>query len=286
MRSDYVRRTPFAPIGKAILRTAHALDLGPWIRDLLRGMGYELRWVGPVVGTSITVSANPEIWHSQVWPIATYSPWLNDQAFTLLYNQIKHHTLVDHYLCYDLWQLVPEVAKLDRGDLIEVGSWRGGTGCVIATRAALCKLPNMVYLCDTFRGVVKAGTLDTFYQGGEHADASLENVNELVDRLGLRNVEVLTGIFPEETGQCIADREFRFCHIDVDVYQSAADVVEWVWPRLVAGGMIVYDDYGFRGCEGVTRFVNEQRLKPDRLILHNLNGHAICIKTADLHITG
>jgi hypothetical protein len=100
-----------------------------------------------------------------------------------------------------------------------------------------------------------------------------------VRRLGLKNVKVLIGVFPEETGHRVAHREFRF-YIDVDVYQSAADVVEWVWPRLVAGGMIVYSDYGFRGCEGVIRFVNEQRLKPDQLILHNLNGHAIAIKTA------
>jgi O-methyltransferase len=286
MRSDYVRSTAFARISTAFFRAVHALRLGPLTKDLLRMMGYELRWVGPVVGASMSASADPNIWHSQVWPFATYSPWITDTAFTRVYDRIKHHTLVDHYLCYDLWQLVAEIAKLDGGDLIEVGSWRGGTGCVIATKAALCKLANTVYLCDTFKGVVKAGTLDTFYQGGEHADTSPEIVNGLVRRLGLRNVEVLTGIFPEETGQRIADREFRFCHIDVDVYQSAADVVEWVWPRLVAGGMIAYDDYGFRGCEGVTRFVNEQRLKPDRLILHNLNGHAICIKTAHPHIIG
>src|ERR1700687_1753935 len=200
MRSDYVRSTPFARIGTALLRAAHALGLGPWISDLLRLMGYELRWVGGITGASITVSANPEIWHSQVWPFATYSPWLNDRAFTLLYNRVKHHTLADHYLCYDLWLLVAEAAKLGRGDLLEIGSWRGGTGCVIARRAELCKLPNKVYLCDTFKGVVKAGALDTFYKGGEHADTSPEIVNELVHRLGLRNVEVLTGIFPEETG--------------------------------------------------------------------------------------
>ena len=54
--------------------------------------------------------------------------------------------------------------------------------------------------------------------------------------------------------------------------------------RLVTGGLIVLDDYGFKGCEGVTRFVNEQRLKPDRLVLHNLNGHAVAIKTGQSHL--
>jgi hypothetical protein len=32
------------------------------------------------------------------------------------------------------------------------------------------------------------------------------------------------------------------------------------------------------GCEGITRFVNEQVPMPDRLVIHNLNGHAIVIK--------
>jgi O-methyltransferase len=54
--------------------------------------------------------------------------------------------------------------------------------------------------------------------------------------------------------------------------------------RLVTGGFVVFDDYGFKGCEGVTRFVNEQRLKPDRLVLHNLSGHAIAIKQDYSHL--
>ena len=59
-----------------------------------------------------------------------------------------------------------------------------------------------------------------------------------------------------ETGCLVEDRKFRFCHLDVDVYQSAAEAVEWIWSRLVTGGLIVFDDYGLKGCEGVTRFVN------------------------------
>jgi hypothetical protein len=52
MRSDYVRSTPFARTGVALLRAVHALRLGAWTKDLLLRMGYELRWVGPVTGAS------------------------------------------------------------------------------------------------------------------------------------------------------------------------------------------------------------------------------------------
>jgi O-methyltransferase len=40
----------------------------------------------------------------------------------------------------------------------------------------------------------------------------------------------------------------------------------------------VFDDYGFPACPGVTRFVDEQRCRKDRLVLHNLNGHGIVVK--------
>ena len=130
--------------------------------------------------------------------------------------------------------------------------------------------------------MVKAGSADPLYRGGEHSDTSRRKVEELiVERLELDNVKILEGVFPDETSPLVTDRRFRFCHIDVDVYRSAKDVVEWIWSRLVIGGIVVYDDYGFQGCEGITRFVEEQTGLPDRLLFHNLNGHAIIVKTSE-----
>ena len=96
--------------------------------------------------------------------------------------------------------------------------------------------------------------------------------------LKLDNIEIFTGIFPEDTGDQVDNLKFRLCHIDVDVYQSAKDVTEWIWERLVPGGMIVYDDYGWDTTPGIARYVNSQLQLKDRIVLHNLNGHAIVIK--------
>ena len=41
---------------------------------------------------------------------------------------------------------------------------------------------------------------------------------------------------------------------------------------------MVFDDYGFSGCEGVTKFVNELRVNSQLFFIHNLNGHAIFVK--------
>jgi O-methyltransferase len=219
--------------------------------------------------------------YEPVRPLATFAPWRMDPLFQQTYEAVKEYTYVDIYRCYELWTLVEQSGKLDGGALLEVGVWRGGSGAIIARKAKSVGISDPVYLCDTFSGVVKASSKDvTFYKGGEHADTSQELVQELTHgQLGLDNVYILKGIFPDKTARIISSTRLRFCHIDVDTYLSAKDTFEWIWERLVIGGIVIFDDYGFKYCEGVTRFVDELRGLPERLIIHNLNGHAILIKT-------
>jgi O-methyltransferase len=217
-------------------------------------------------------------WYCSAQPEATLAPWLGDEDFLHCEDVVRCHTLVDRYRLYELWQLVAQVAKLPSGDLLEMGVWRGGTGALIAARARQLGLDDPVWLCDTFAGVVKTSGADPSYAGGEHSDADPSQVRDLITGIGLSGIDILEGVFPEDTGDRIADREFRLCHFDMDVYDSTSDAFAWVWPRLVAGGVCVFDDYGFESCAGVTRFVDEQRELAGRTIVHNLNGHAILIK--------
>jgi O-methyltransferase len=215
--------------------------------------------------------------HELAFPIATYAPWRSDREFQSVYRTVRRNTLVDVWRCYELWSLLGELRDVP-GAILEVGVWRGGTGALMAARAAGLGLEDTVYLCDTWTGVAKSGDVDIYYRDGKHDDASQEIVEQLVTRMRLPNVELLRGVFPEETGDRIPDQTFRLCHCDVDVYESAKGVLEWVWPRLAKGGVVVFDDYGFPACPGVTQLVDEQRLRDDRLVLHNLNGHGLIVK--------
>ncbi len=225
-----------------------------------------------IVGIDLT-----RISFSKVKPFANYEPWKLDTEFLTLYRSLRGFTLVDIYRCYELWTLINEVKQLD-GDIIEVGVWRGGTGTLIAKKASLLGLKSTVYLCDTFSGVVKAGDKDTDYTGGEHSDTSSDLVKKLLEKNGIKNTEVVTGIFPDDNRELFKNKKFRFCHIDVDVYQSAKDVFNYVFPGMPVGAMVVFDDYGFKACYGVTKFVDENRGLADRIVIHNLNGHAIIVK--------
>jgi len=226
----------------------------------------------------IGIAALPDLKYGGIYSQSAYSPWNGDAAFQQVLSAIRSHTLVDEYRCYELWRLCGQIGALEQGDILEVGVWRGGTGCLLARRCVDLNLGGKVFLCDTFTGVAKAGRQDSAYVGGEHADTSATIVLDLVRRMGLPNVEVLQGIFPDATAQRIAGRRFRFCHIDVDVHESASQTFDWVWPRLVPGGIVVFDDYGFYSCGGVTRLVDRMIGKPDRLVVYNVNGHALVIK--------
>ena len=214
---------------------------------------------------------------SLLFPKSTYSPWLNDELFMKTYDVIKDNTLVDMYRCFELWQIGKRL-KNSTAAIIEVGVWRGGTAALLA-KANNNNSP--VYLCDTFEGVAKAGEKDNQYKGGEHADTSIETVEKLMKQLDISGYHILKGIFPDVNADQVADQKFKICHIDVDVYDSAKDIFNWVWQRMIVGGVVVFDDYGFAACAGITQLVNELAdSTPDAFFVHNINGHGLLIKTA------
>lgn len=250
-----------------------------FIVNTLRKKGFEVIKKTKVNGeTEFSVDG---LYYGLNIPNANYSPWLGDKKFLNIYEKIKANTLVDIYRCYELWQLIEQTQKLnDQAGIIEIGAWRGGTAAVMARQLSELKSRSKLYVADTFEGVVKTTDKDKYYSGGEHNDTSQQIVEELLkNEAGYSNYKILKGIFPDETGSEIRhDEIFSLCHIDVDVYQSAKDIIAWIWNKLIVGGLIVFDDYGFHTCTGITKLVNEQRTLNDRLIFHNLNGHAIIVK--------
>ncbi|WP_417237263.1 TylF/MycF/NovP-related O-methyltransferase [Bizionia paragorgiae] len=225
------------------------------------------------------LSQNKEnITHQHIVPFATFSPWYDDEQFMETYEICKENTLVDIYRCYELWNFIKRNSHI-QGDIIEIGVWKGGSGCIMAKAMELFSNGRM-YLADTFTGVVKASENDTVYKGGEHADTSIEIVQNLIEHLDLKNIQIMKGIFPDEINFDTINNSnvrLKLCHLDVDTYVSAKDIFSNIWPNIVKGGAVIFDDYGFWGCEGITTLVDE--LKPeDSIFIHNINGHGIFVK--------
>ncbi|HKG69988.1 MAG TPA: TylF/MycF/NovP-related O-methyltransferase [Segetibacter sp.] len=252
------------------------------IKQLIRSLGYTLSRIPsniPAVEEDIlTINDKTNKFQYEIINLHRYAPWLTDEKFQQTYTKIKDYTLVDQYRCYELFDFVKRIENIE-GDIIEIGVWRGGTSAIMAAALQSVNSKKTIFLCDTFSGVVKAGEFDIRYKGGEHSDTSDQLVKDLLSSLQLKNFSLLKGIFPEQTGSAVESNTFSLCHIDVDVYQSAVDIIAWIYPRLSKGGALIFDDYGFRGCNGITYLVNELRMEVDKwLYLYNLNGHAILIK--------
>ena len=171
--------------------------------------------------------------------------------FTSAVETVAGHTGMDKWKLFRLWSLAGQSMKLPEGEVIEVGCGNGGSGCLIGKRV----YPEKIHLCDTFAGLVKCGPHDTF-RDGDMAGAKMEAVYGLAVHMGLDNANIRCGTFPENADD-IKDRRFRFAHLDVDTYQSTKDAFEWLWPRMVPGGVVVFDDYCIRDCPGISRYVGE-----------------------------
>jgi O-methyltransferase len=249
---------------------------GRFARSAQRGLSQSLFWLRRRL---MEPTLDPDR-DSVVLPVATYSPWLLDRDFQRVHEAVSSHTLVDPLRCWELWHLVGQVAATE-GDLLEVGVWRGGTGCLLASRVKQLGLGATVHLCDTFEGVVKTSSADSHYQGGEHADTSDGLVRALAGSLQLDNVELHRGIFPDDVASEFDGLRFRFAHIDVDVYESGKQSFAWLWPRMSPGAVIVFDDFGFSTTRGIARLCHELESRTDAVLLQNLNGHAVVVKTGE-----
>jgi len=181
--------------------------------------------------------------------------------------------MLDSVRLYTLWSLIKNI-KGKNGIIIEIGTWRGGSSMLIAHRLINLKMNNMFYAFDTFEGVVKASFIDNFYNNGEHNDTDLNYVNKVFDKLNLMLPKVLTGIFPDDTGNEVSDN-VSFLHIDVDTYQSAKDIFNFCQNKFTDKAVIIFDDYGFFETNGITILCNELKNKKNMTFIHNLNGHGI-----------
>ncbi len=126
-------------------------------------------------------------------------------------------------------------SRLD-GAMAEVGCYDGGTARMICE----AKGSRPLHVFDTFDGLPEL-TGDEKSTHTEHQyTASFEKVRELLSPFP--GVSIHKGRFPETSGP-IEDLRFSFAHFDVDLYQGTLDCLDFFYPRMLPGGIILSHDY-------------------------------------------
>jgi O-methyltransferase len=131
-------------------------------------------------------------------------------------------------------------------------------------------------LFDTFLGMPTTNKEHDHHQAGDFSNTSTETVSSFVGREGW--ISYHKGLIPE-TFKGLESVRVALSHIDVDIYQSVLDCCEFLYPRTVPGGFLLFDDYGFPSCPGARAAVDEFfRDKPEiPLVLHS--GQAVVFKS-------
>jgi predicted O-methyltransferase YrrM len=193
-----------------------------------------------------------------------------DAEFQELLTRVTGISLVDPVRLYVLYQLAKQ---FELGYVAEVGVYTGGSALIL-----LKGHNGNVDLFDTFEGMPPTDILIDYHKEGEFK-ASLQEVEAFLS--DFHDFHIYPGLFPESTGQMSEfDRTklYSLVHVDVDIFQSAKDCLEYFYPRMVKGGVIVFDDYSFRSTPGVKVAIDEFLVdKPEKIIDIN-TGQGLLIK--------
>lgn len=158
-----------------------------------------------------------------------------------------------------------------QGDIAECGMFRGLSSYLICKTVA-AENPDYrgddFYGFDSFEGLSEPTSHDLKdkhkkpnTKKGDFS-ASLEQVKANLS--AFPNVTLLKGWIPERFSE-VSDKEFRFVHVDVDLYQPSKDALEFFYPRLVSKGKIVCDDYNWPGqAEAVDEFCMAHKIKVEK----------------------
>jgi len=152
----------------------------------------------------------------------------------------------------NIYEMLEAVKDLS-GDYCECGVWKGSMAEKIAKGMPY---DARLWLFDSFKGHAEPSEFDDKekHPRGRYSDTSLADV---MNRLpsGIIYLPVI-GYIPETFNQ-VNGEKFRFVHIDVDHYWPTRAACEFFSRRMVSGGIIRFDDYGFSECPGATKAVDE-----------------------------
>ena len=203
-----------------------------------------------------------------------FQPWLGYGEFAAAFEGVKEKTLVSPDRCYLLWKFAQQASQL-AGDFIECGVFRGGTALLLARM--LSQANKKLWLFDSFEGLSQDSLeKGDFYRKGEFNETSLEAVSELLSPyshcVALRKGWIPASFIGSEHLQ------FSFAHVDVDIYDPALACCKFIYPRLVSGGIMMFDDYGYPACRGERNAVDEFFADKGHPVIVLPSGQALVIK--------
>jgi hypothetical protein len=180
-----------------------------------------------------------------------------------------------------IFELIESTLPLS-GHVAECGVWQGSTllptGLFLKRRAPGKRLFGF----DSFQGLNETVARDVTLGGddderkaiGGFANTSCEAVQQKVSQFGLDDVVTLVPGYFQDTLHQHAEKSFSFVHLDCVIYESYRTTLEFFYPRMVPGGIILLDEYLDPPWPGCTLAVDEFIAgKPESLVPITRDNH-------------
>ncbi|HVP97638.1 TylF/MycF/NovP-related O-methyltransferase [Methanoregula sp.] len=177
--------------------------------------------------------------------------------------------LLEDIEAYQIYMATRITRKIP-GDIAEVGVYKGGSAKIICSM----KGDRILHLFDTFAGLPRVDDVDAvwpFYEG--KFAASYDEVKAYL--ASEKNVHLYKGLFPDTSGP-VQDKTFSLVNLDVDTYESTKKCLEFFYPRMNPGGMIVSHDY--LTAPGVRKAVDEYFADKPEPVVETSASQCIVIK--------
>lgn len=202
--------------------------------------------------------------------VATHAPWQKDKSFNSFYQKVRKLTLLDAPRSYTLWQCSKNLRNIE-GQILDVGCLMGGSGFIMSK----INSKGNTYLFDSFSGFIKN---DGLHKKDVFVYKDIDFVKEKIKKLRLEKVNVFKTYFPKNLK--IKIDKVKLCHIDVNTYRDTKKIFNYLNKKMIKGGIIIFDDFGIWGVEGIKKFIYEieKKYSANYYFLKNYMGQCILIK--------
>lgn len=170
--------------------------------------------------------------------------------------------------CYLVMSMARSMTRLP-GKFAEVGVYQGVTAKLIAS----VKGDRELHLFDTFEGLPPDSEKDAGVHRTAQYACSLESVRSYLVDYG--QVYFHKGIFPESARE-VEESQYAFVHFDVDLYEGTLACLEYFYPRMTPGGVLISHDYGM--LAGVQRAFHEFMADKPEPIFEQPTTQALIVK--------
>lgn len=197
--------------------------------------------------------------------------WFDDASFLDSLDRLGQGNMRSADRKFLLRELLKLVADLP-GDTAEAGVYEGASSWLVCD--FFRDTSKVHYAIDSFEGLSPPTVVDgSYWRPGDLA--APEHV--VRSRLAPFEAVLCQGWIPEAFAH-VPETRFCFVHVDLDLYEPTLASIQYFYPRLVSGGVLLCDDYGFSSCPGAVRAIDEYMCERPEPVIHIPTGQGLIIR--------